>query len=140
MIRVTFESLWSHFLAPTPGSRVFGLGSRVFGFGSRRHGGLPKTPQKRLGEDAKGLLDPASTKPLAPVRNVVARVQKVFWVVQKTLGRPLLPGSKRPFEPSPNHFGDFPCSGRSAASQMLESLLIRGGKTFKSGQKEPQNR
>ena len=47
----------------------------------------------------------------------VAPVQKRFWVVQKTLGRPLLPGSKRPCAPSPNHFGRFSLFGpRSAAS------------------------
>ena len=31
--------------------------------------------------------------------------------MQKTLGRLLLPESKRPFAPSPNHFGDFLFSG-----------------------------
>ena len=73
----------------------------------------------------RGLLDPASKRPLALVRNGVAPVQKRVWVVQKTLGRPLLPGgpkeSKRPFAPSPNRFwrlslfGQFP---RSTASQV----------------------
>ena len=53
-------------------------------------------------------LDPARKKPLAaPVQNGVAPVQTRFLVVQKTLGRPLLPGSKRPFAPSPNHFWRF---------------------------------
>ena len=37
----------------------------------------------------------------------VAPVQNRVLVVQKTLGRPLPPGSKTPFAPSPNHFGHF---------------------------------
>ena len=43
-----------------------------------------------------------------------------FWVVQKTFRRPLLPGSKRPFAPSPKHFLEFSLFGRfprPAASQ-----------------------
>ena len=37
------------------------------------------------------------------------RCKMGFWVVQKTFRRPLLPGSKRPFAPSPKHFwGIFP--------------------------------
>ena len=32
----------------------------------------------------------------------VTPMQKRSWVVQKTLGRPLLPGSQRPFVPSPS--------------------------------------
>ena len=57
----------------------------------------PKSDSSRkwLGEGAKGLLDPASKRPLALVRNGVAPVQKRVSVVQKTLGRPLLPGPKR---------------------------------------------
>ena len=43
-----------------------------------------------------GLLDPASKKPLALVRCGAELVQKRFWMVQDVLGRPLLPGSKRP--------------------------------------------
>ena len=53
--------------------------------------------QKCLGEGAKGLLDPGSTKPLAPAQPHFAPVQKQFWVVQKTFRRPLLLGAKRPF-------------------------------------------
>ena len=60
-------------------------------------GTYPKSESSRkwLGEGAKGLLDPASKRPLALVRNGVAPVQKRVWVAQKTLGRPLLPGPKR---------------------------------------------
>ena len=60
-------------------------------------GNCPKRESSRkwLGEGAKGLLDPASKRPLALVQNGVAPVQKRVWVVQKTLGRPLLPGPKR---------------------------------------------
>ena len=89
-------------------------------------GNCPKSKSSRkwLGEGAKGLSEPASKRPLALVRNGVAPVQERVWVVQRTLGRPLLPGpkkkSKRPLAPSPNHFwrlslfGRFP---RSTASQ-----------------------
>ena len=54
-----------------------------------------ESSRKWLGEGAKGLLDPASKRPLALVRNGVAPVQKRVWVVQTTLWRPLLPGPKR---------------------------------------------
>ena len=65
--------------------------------GSCGPGKLPKSESSRkwLGEGAKGLLDPASKRPLEPVRNGVAPVGKRVWVVQKTLGRPVLPGPKR---------------------------------------------
>ena len=42
------------------------------------------------------------------MRNAVAAVQKRSGKVQETLGRPWLPGSKRLFAPSPNHFWKFP--------------------------------
>ena len=60
-------------------------------------GNCPKSESSRkwLGEGAKGLLDPASKRPLALVRNGVAPVQNRVWVVQKTLGRPLLPGPNK---------------------------------------------
>ena len=48
------------------------------------------------------------------------RWQKQFWVVQKTFRRPLLPGSKRPFAPSPKRFWEFSLCiqfPRPAASQ-----------------------
>ena len=63
--------------------------------------------QKWLGEGAKGLLGQGRQRPLARVQNRVAPVQNRVLVVQKTLGRPLLPGSKTPFAPSPNHFWEF---------------------------------
>ena len=90
-------------------------------------GNCPKSESSRkwLGEGAKGLLDPASKRPLALVRNGVAPAEKRVWVVQKTLGRPLRSldpkESKRPCAPSPNHFWrlslcvQFP---RSTASQI----------------------
>ena len=60
-------------------------------------GNCPKSESSRkwLGEGAQGLLDPASKRPLALVRNGVALVQNRAWVVQTTLRRPLLPGPKR---------------------------------------------
>ena len=68
-----------------------------------------------LGEGPKGLLDPASKRPLALVRVGVAPVQKRVWVVQKTLGRPLLPGPKKSqkdlLHPPLTTFGDFPFLG-----------------------------
>ena len=48
-----------------------------------------------------------SERSFAPVQPHFAPVQKQFWVVQKTFRRPLLPGSKRPFAPSPKHFWEF---------------------------------
>ena len=69
----------------------------------------PKPPRcpKWLVEGAKGLLDPGRQSPLALVQKRVAPVQNRVWVVQKTLGRPLLSGSKTPFAPSLNNFGHF---------------------------------
>ena len=55
---------------------------------------------------AEGLLDLGSEKPLALLQNGVAPVQNKFRKVHETLGRSLLPGSRRPF--SRNHFRDFP--------------------------------
>ena len=63
--------------------------------------------QKWLGEGAKGLLGQGRQSPLPLVQKRVAPVQNRVLVVQKTLGRPLLRGSKTPFAPSPNHFGHF---------------------------------
>ena len=77
-------------------------------------GKLPKSESSRkwLGEGAEGLLDLASKRPLALVRNGVAPVQKRVWVVQKTLLHPLLPGPKRVkkdlLHPPLTTFGDFP--------------------------------
>ena len=56
--------------------------------------------QKWLGEGAMGLLSPGSENEVAPVQNM-------FRMVQKTLGRLLLPELKLPFAPSPNHFWSF---------------------------------
>ena len=77
--------------------------------------------QKWLGEGAKGVLDPGCQSLLALVQKRVAPVQNRVWVVQKTLGRPLLPGSKTPFAPSPNHFWEisiFGPSPRTLGSQL----------------------
>ena len=70
-------------------------------------GPKPQKCPKWLGEGAKGLLGQGRQSPLALVQKRVAPVQNRVLVVQKTLGRPLLPGSKTPFAPSPNHFGHF---------------------------------
>ena len=64
----------------------------------------PQKCPKWLGEGAKGLLGPGRQSPLALVQKRVAPVQNRVWVVQKTLGRPLLPGSKTPFS-TPNMTG-----------------------------------
>ena len=48
-------------------------------------------------------------------------------MAQETLGRPLLPGSRRPFAPSRKHFSGFPFFGhfqRSASSQGQITHLI----------------
>ena len=63
--------------------------------------------QKWLGEGAKGLFSPGSEDGVAPVQDGVAPVQNGFRMVQKTLGRLLLPELKLPFAPSPNHFWEF---------------------------------
>ena len=70
-------------------------------------GPKPQNCPKWLGEGAKGLLGQGRQRPLALAQKRVAPVQNRVLVVQKTLGRPLLPGSKTPFAPSPNHFGHF---------------------------------
>ena len=86
-------------------------------------GNCPKSESSRkwLGEGAKGLLDPASKRPLALVQNRVAPVQKRVWVVQTTLGRHLLPGPKRSrkdlLHPLPTTFGDFPFLGNFPGPQ-----------------------
>ena len=81
-------------------------------------GNCPKSSRKWLGE---GATDPASKRPLAMVRNGVAPVQKRVWVVQKTLGRPSLPGPKRSqkdlLHPPLITFGDFPFLGNFPGPQ-----------------------
>ena len=69
--------------------------------------------QKWLGEGAKSLLGQERQRPLALVQQRVAPVQNRVLVVQKTLGRPLLLGSKTPFAPSPDHFWTFEVSSPS---------------------------
>ena len=95
----------------------------AFLLGSCGPGNLPEkceSSRKWLGEGAKCLWTPRARASCTGV-NGVAPVQKRVWVVQKTLGRPLLPEeSKRPFAPSPNHFWRlflFGESPRSTASQ-----------------------
>ena len=82
-------------------------------------------PRKWLRDNAKGLLNPGSEKPLALVlvQNRIAPVQNRLRKVQETLGRPLLPGSKTP---SCNPFWEFP---------ILSQSSIRGGCKGGSGQK-----
>ena len=60
--------------------------------------------QKWLREGAKGLSSSGSENGVAPVQHWVAPAQNRFRMVQKTLGRLLLPELKLPFAPSPNHF------------------------------------
>ena len=72
--------------------------------------------QKWLGEGAKGLLSPG----IAPVQNGVAPVLNGFRMVQKTLGRLLLPELKLPFAPSPNHFWEFTIFGLSSRTFGLQ--------------------
>ena len=118
---VFFEFLFKELWGQAPGRNFSVFFRAVSGFGVLNPcgwegwdavdlGNCPKSESSRKwsAEGAKGLLDPASKRPLALVRNGVAPVQKRVWVMQKTLGRPLLPGPKRsperPFAPSPNHF------------------------------------
>ena len=79
------------------GHKTYRLKQNGYLWDAKDLGNGPKSEssQKWLGEGAKGLLDPVSKRPLALVWNGVAPVQKRVWVVQKTLGRPLLPGPKR---------------------------------------------
>ena len=89
--------------------------------------------QKWLGEGAKGVLDPGNKGLLALVQKRVAPVQNRVWVVQKTLGRPLLPGSKTPFAPSPNHFWEisiFGPSPRTSGSQLWRGVNKNGVSNF----------
>ena len=76
--------------------------------------------QKWLGEGAKGLLSPGSENGVAPVQNGVAPVLNGFRMVQKTLGRLLLPELKLPFAPSPNHFWEFTIFGLSSRTFGLQ--------------------
>ena len=100
-----------------------GNGSENFCWDAVDLGSCPKSESSRKGsgEGAEGLLDNASKRPLARVRNRVAPVQKRVWVVQKTLGRPLLPGPKRSqkdlLHPPLTTFGDFPCLGNFPGPQ-----------------------
>ena len=63
-----------------------------------KKGKIPKNGLERMQQ----VFWTASKKPFALVH--IAPVQKRVWVVQKTLRRPLLPGSKIPVAPSPDHF------------------------------------
>ena len=78
---------------------------------------------KCLGEAAKGLFSSGSENGLAPVQNGVAPVQNGFRMVQKTLGRLLLPGLKIPFAPSPNHFWEFTIFGLSPRTFGLQHVM-----------------
>ena len=62
--------------------------------------------QKWSGEGAKGLLSPGSEDGVAPMQNGVASAQNGSRMVQKTLGRLLLPVA-----PSVNHFWEFTVFG-----------------------------
>ena len=69
--------------------------------------GFREITPKWLGEGAKGLWAQSGQHPFAPVKCWVAPVQNRVWVVQSPFLRLLLPCPKRPFAPSPNHFGRF---------------------------------
>ena len=58
-----------------------------------------------LGEGTKGLWVQSGQIAFATVKCWVAPVQNKVWVVQEHFLRLLLPCPKRPFAPSPNHFG-----------------------------------
>ena len=66
------------------------------------HGKIPKV----VGRGCKRFFEPRERKWGAPVQNMAQ-----CKTVQKTLGRLLLPGLKRPFAPSPTTFGTLPFSG-----------------------------
>ena len=100
------DPLMSEFRASGKGWRDGGR-PRLAIPGACYRGPKPQKCPKSLGEGAKGLLGPWRQSLLALVQKRVAPVQNGVWVVQKTLGRPLLLGSKTPFAPSPNHFGHF---------------------------------
>ena len=88
--------------------------------------------QKWLGEGAKGLLSPGSENGVAPVQNGVAPVLNGFRMVQKTLGRLLLPELKLPFAPSPNHFWEFTIFGLSSRTFGLQHSVGKSSDTVLS--------
>ena len=72
-----------------------------------------------------GLLDAVSKKACCTgAKKVCTGANEVLGGEQKTLGRPLLPQSKRSLAPSPNHFGDFPCSGSFPGPRLPKSSFI----------------
>ena len=88
--------------------------------------------QKCLGEGAKGLLDPGSTKPLAPVQPHFAPVQKQFWVLggAKDFSETFAPWLQKTFC-TPKHFWEFslfsqfprPAASRKRAEYCFESTV-----------------
>ena len=88
--------------------------------------GPGKLPEKRklpkvVRRGCKTSLGPREQEALALVQNGVAPVQKRVWVVQKTLGRPLLAGpegsQKDLLHPPLTTFGDFPFLGNFPGPQ-----------------------
>ena len=73
-------------------------------------------------------LPPTPFRNLCNMQRLVAPVQKRVWVVQKTLGRPLLPGPKKSQEdllhPPLTTFGDFPFLGNFPGPQHPNSSVI----------------
>ena len=61
-------------------------------------------------------------------------MQNRFRKVQETLARPLLPGSKRPFAPSRNHFREFPIFDPLSQAAWFATLVVpffwKGGGGF----------
>ena len=84
--------------------------------------GFREIAPKWLGEGAKGLWVHSGQIPFALVKCWVAPVQNKVSVVQEPFLRLLLPCPKRPFAPSPNHFGRFTWIGPFARSTVSQSL------------------
>ena len=82
-----------------------------------RKGKFPKVVTSRGGRTRS---TQRAKTPLALVWNGVARV---VWVVQKTLGRPLLPGSRDLLHPSLTTFGDCPFSANVPDPRLPKPFL-----------------
>ena len=85
---------------PHPKKGIFGGGG-----GGKNFWLVGKLPEKGQLPEVVGRghscrsFGPVANKSL--LQNGVPLVQKRFWTVRKTLGRPSLPGSKKPYAPSP---------------------------------------
>ena len=100
-------------------------------------GPKPQKCPKWWGEGAKGLLGQGRQRPLALVQKRVAPVQNRVLVVQKTLGRPLLFGSKRTkhlLHPLLTTLGTFEVSGPCSRTghKNKQEILEKGREMGKS--------